>query len=660
MRQSLWRKTSEQVSRLFRPLRGELLETRFLLSSTPDLVSAAHVPAAEVLDAASESLLHATSPNDPAPIPVLAGDSIARDDVADAAVNGDPDASAPSAVGTSSESTLAASEESPPARKDSSEASSRRKSDAVPAQSLSEGTSAEQAPGATVADGTAGEGITQDTPSAAGPDLKRFPQVAARGHRAGDHDHGPAPRGDSGAACFDDTAIDEAADDGAPSTALSSSSAGVERIDVPMPQPAQPMEGDGAAQDHLLANLALGGSITVGPQKSADTSAQPAVRLYQAGMAANTPVDADLLTAVTDWWELERLSSVVAHFVADAGQAVVSAHPAAAANILLFVGPEAAAAAFHSTGAAGRPAEPSSLPASSREAKVRRRFAVQSAHDQVLAGIDDNERWLGFLQLVEQELTEAGLVFLDASASQRDAVEAELAQVKDQLARQKRLAMVGQVAASIAHDLRNPLAVVRTAAYLLKRCLPDDDPKPQSYLDAIEAEVETANRIISNLMEVVRAKEAVKQAVDFGSTVHEVFERLQNRGEIECRIECQPEPFTVHADPVQLRQVLGNLLSNGAEAMGGKGEIRIEARQAGEFDVLTVRDDGPGIPPEIRHTLFEPLVSTRVKGTGLGLAICRQIVERHGGTIELLPTEGGAAFQIRLPQSPALSPPAAD
>jgi len=231
-------------------------------------------------------------------------------------------------------------------------------------------------------------------------------------------------------------------------------------------------------------------------------------------------------------------------------------------------------------------------------------------------------------------------------------LEAELATIRDQLARQTRLAAVGQVAASIAHDLRNPLAVVRNVASVLKLYLPAGDAETQGYLQLIDAQVEGASRIISNLMESVRAKQATKQLVDLGAAAAEVFAALANRDEVRWRFDGQPAPFMVHADPVQLRQVLGNLMGNAAEAMRGRGEISVEACQEGPFDIIVVRDTGPGIPPQIRDTLFEPLVSTREKGTGLGLAICRQIIERHGGTIDLMPAESaGAAFLIRLPRA---------
>ena len=154
-------------------------------------------------------------------------------------------------------------------------------------------------------------------------------------------------------------------------------------------------------------------------------------------------------------------------------------------------------------------------------------------------------------------------------------------------------------------------------------------------------------------MDAARAKEPAKQSVDLSLASAEVFDRLQNRGETQLHLDGQKAPFLVHADPVQLRRVLGNLMGNAAESMGGTGDIHVEARRDGAFDTILVRDNGPGVSPEIRDTLFEPLVSTRQKGTGLGLAVCRQIIERHGGTIDLLPSDAaGAAFLIRLPRAP--------
>jgi two-component system OmpR family sensor kinase len=107
----------------------------------------------------------------------------------------------------------------------------------------------------------------------------------------------------------------------------------------------------------------------------------------------------------------------------------------------------------------------------------------------------------------------------------------------------------------------------------------------------------------------------------------------------------------VHADPGQLRQFGRNLLSDAAQAVEGRGEWIVEARCDRGTGIIPSRDTGPGIAPKVREKLSEPLVTTRATGTGLGLTICRQIVERHGGTIEAVDHKGeGAAFQIRPPR----------
>ena len=115
-------------------------------------------------------------------------------------------------------------------------------------------------------------------------------------------------------------------------------------------------------------------------------------------------------------------------------------------------------------------------------------------------------------------------------------------------------------------------------------------------------------------------------------------------------MEFVPESFAVEADPEMLRKVLVHLIQNAARATDGVGEIEIEAHQQDGFDVITFRDDGPGVALGIRGSVFEPLCMTEDGGTGLGLTICRQIVEQHGGAIELADTDlDGATFRIRLP-----------
>ena len=251
----------------------------------------------------------------------------------------------------------------------------------------------------------------------------------------------------------------------------------------------------------------------------------------------------------------------------------------------------------------------------------------------------------------EDAARKAQAELLEQRQHEKEHAEAELAQMRDRLVRATRLAAIGQVSASIAHDLRNPLGTVRNAAYYLERRLPKDQPEVTEYLGIINQEVAAADRIITNLLAVAGAKEPVKQHVDVGQAIREALARTGQAKAVRLRMSLAPEPFMVRADPDHLRQVFRNLVTNAAEAMGDGGEIIVEAARDADGDSIVLRDTGPGVAQEIRESVFEPLVTTKAKGIGLGLTICREIIEHHGGGIELI-DEGkpGAAFRIRLPR----------
>jgi PAS domain S-box-containing protein len=255
----------------------------------------------------------------------------------------------------------------------------------------------------------------------------------------------------------------------------------------------------------------------------------------------------------------------------------------------------------------------------------------------------------------EESLRRAQQQIAEHQTKLREQVEAELVKVQDQLVRQAKLAAIGQVAASIVHDLRNPLMVARATINQLKRDLPSDiDPEIQR-IDLIDRELETIKRIIYNLTELARAKQPRKEAVNLGKTVLEAFDRLDHDETITCEVQCEPQPLWVAADAVQMRQLLGNLLDNAIAAMPRGGAIRVFGRRDGGMDEIIVEDEGPGVPLDLRDRIFEPLFTTRPKGTGLGLPICRQIVEGHGGTMALLAKKPpGTSFLIRLPHENAI------
>jgi signal transduction histidine kinase len=236
---------------------------------------------------------------------------------------------------------------------------------------------------------------------------------------------------------------------------------------------------------------------------------------------------------------------------------------------------------------------------------------------------------------------------------ERALVEAELEKVRRQLVEQTRLATLGQVAGMIAHELRNPLGAVRNAVYYLQHHVVKDNAELAEFLRIIDTEVHTSDQIISNLLEMTRAKQPTFETVNLADIAAEIWQHLPQRDNVRCRWIVHPEPFLCHADAAQLRQVLSNLLTNAVQALKGTGEIVMHGQRDETWDIITIQDDGPGVPPGVRDRLFEPLFSTKTQGTGLGLTICRQILEKHRGTLTLVESPRGAAFRITLPRQRA-------
>lgn len=218
----------------------------------------------------------------------------------------------------------------------------------------------------------------------------------------------------------------------------------------------------------------------------------------------------------------------------------------------------------------------------------------------------------------------------------------------------ERLATYGQFAASIAHELRNPLGVIESSAFLLRKRVPDAGEAVTRHLDRIEAQVRLSNRIIASLLDLVRDRPSSPREVAAAGLLTSALEALGARAR-EVRLEV-PAGFDarVVVDPDQMRQALVNLLANAAEAAGPAGEVLASASLDGGDVVFLVNDSGPGVAPEILRRLFEPLVSTKVRGIGLGLALCRRLSEKNGARVELargpLP---GAAFTVRVPRAPS-------
>jgi two-component system sensor histidine kinase HydH len=216
-------------------------------------------------------------------------------------------------------------------------------------------------------------------------------------------------------------------------------------------------------------------------------------------------------------------------------------------------------------------------------------------------------------------------------------------------ARQERLATFGQLVGSIGHDLRNPLGVIETSLYIL-RGRAGEDPRTVKHLDRIGEQLQVANGIISNLLDLIHNRPLARAPVQLAALLAEVAETTPHPADQIFRQQGLAELPPVSGDAGQLRQVFANLLQNAVQAAGPAGSVWVRGAREHDGVAVAVEDSGPGVDPDTRRRLFEPLVTTKDHGIGLGLALVKRIVERHGGTVGYEPRdEGGARFTVRFP-----------
>ena len=217
----------------------------------------------------------------------------------------------------------------------------------------------------------------------------------------------------------------------------------------------------------------------------------------------------------------------------------------------------------------------------------------------------------------------------------------------ERLKRTERLAALGTFAATIGHELRNPLAVIDTSLHLLTR-KPIEDPKLERHLGRIQQQVTICNEIITDLLELARDRPPEQHPVLVSTFLDEVMLPLRQEG-VSIFVDVAQNIAWARFDAGQLRQVMANLVTNAIQAARGPANIEVRARGEGSALRLQVEDDGPGIAREHLSKLFEPLFTTRARGVGLGLALCRSVIEKHGGTIVASNGSKGALFSILLP-----------
>ena len=227
----------------------------------------------------------------------------------------------------------------------------------------------------------------------------------------------------------------------------------------------------------------------------------------------------------------------------------------------------------------------------------------------------------------------------------------ELRETHEQLVRQEKLGVIGQLAGGVGHELRNPLGAIKNAAYLLNMALEDPEPEVKETLEIIEKEVGTSERVITSLLDFTRPKPPTRLKIDINDIVQAALSRRPVPDNVEVVSQLDEALPAILADSTQLDRVYRNLIRNAIQAMpeGGCLAVRSEAPSP-EWVAVSFSDTGVGIDEETLGKVFEPLFTTKAKGIGLGLALTKMLIEAHGGTIEVQSRVGeGSTFTVKLP-----------
>jgi signal transduction histidine kinase len=265
---------------------------------------------------------------------------------------------------------------------------------------------------------------------------------------------------------------------------------------------------------------------------------------------------------------------------------------------------------------------------------------------------------------------------LDARVQERTAeLETALTTLKDtqdELVRREKLAMLGQLASGVGHELRNPLAVMTNAVYFLEMIQPDAPAQVHEYHGLLRAQIGLSEKIVGDLLDFARIKPPRRERVPLTRILDDQLARLSPVDGVRIERDLATSLPDAYVDPIQIGQVVFNLLVNAMQAMEAQlghgkdsGVLTLRGRatpasasaSASEGSggvTLDVIDTGPGVPPDLRTKIFEALFTTKARGIGLGLSVSRSLAEANGGTLTVSGAPGeGATFTLTLPGAPS-------
>ena len=254
-------------------------------------------------------------------------------------------------------------------------------------------------------------------------------------------------------------------------------------------------------------------------------------------------------------------------------------------------------------------------------------------------------------KLLMLELTVMLESYKDSYAA--DIRESERIAVEEKLTRAQHLAKIGQLAASLAHEIKNPLAGISGAIQVIRETMPPDDPHQPIILEIL-GQIDRLDATVKDLLLYARPTAPQRDEVLLAPMISRVLNVLREEPSLHrIRVRCDtpPDDLAILGDGRQIEQLIMNLILNAAHASDNGDLIHLGIEETPHAIRLTVRDAGRGMTPEVQRQAFEPFFTTKAKGTGLGLSICRRICEAHGGTIDLQSeVDKGTTVLIELPR----------
>lgn len=241
---------------------------------------------------------------------------------------------------------------------------------------------------------------------------------------------------------------------------------------------------------------------------------------------------------------------------------------------------------------------------------------------------------------------------LESTKRELERVYTELQQNVDRLKRAERLSAIGQLAAGLAHEIRNPLASIAGAAGLLMRAHASAEDSTEC-LDIIRLESQRLNRLLTSFLEFARPRSLKMQPTEMGALVESVLSLAAHHagsGHVELKHVVAKSMPEIRCDPEQMKQVLLNLVLNAIQASPVGSTVEVHTWNEGSIVIVEVRDEGKGIPVNLQERIFEPFFTTRDNGTGLGLAVAAKIIDQHHGAISAHDRfPNGAMLRVSLP-----------